>query len=168
VADGTIVNHLLRVIDAQELKRRNKHLMYRRGWRLACWKLKPKATMPPPVSDSYDHHDMEVSFHFEEGQSETPDFTTTANPLVSHGLADDNMDVSFNYEESSTENPCTILPKAKFAILLLGMVQMEYIQCLSLDSTVSMVTPRQGRDMARILFTKLRSGKNIYSLDLIG
>jgi hypothetical protein len=40
------------------------------------------------------------------------------------------------------------------------MVQM---QTLSIP-----ITPRQGRDMARILFTSQRTGKNIYTVDLAG
>jgi hypothetical protein len=66
------------------------------------------------------------------------------------------------------------LPTSKPTLLLLGLVQMQTSKILCLDSIIAMVsesffTPRQGRDMARILFTSQRTGKNIHtSIYLIG
>jgi hypothetical protein len=62
---------------------------------------------------------------------------------------------------------------SKPALLLLGMVQMQTSSIVTLDSIIAMVserfmTPRQGRDMVRILFTSQRTEKNIYTIDLFG
>jgi hypothetical protein len=50
---------------------------------------------------------------------------------------------------------------------------MQTIEDLSIGSIVDMLsygllTPTQGRDMACILYTRERSGKNMFSLDLFG
>jgi hypothetical protein len=74
-----------------------------------------------------------------------------------------------NAMEMSTDSE----PDTHSAILLLGMVQMPSTKQLTLDSIIDKVsdgswTPQQGQDMACIFFTRSRSGKQIFSMDLFG
>jgi hypothetical protein len=106
------------------------------------------------------------------------DYTKTKPNTAPTSLHSNDMGTCSRIFESDDDNrmdfsPVVSVVPPKSAIILLGMVQIQTPAHSSVGSIADSVsqgflTKMQGRDMVHVFYTKQRTGKNIFTVNMVG